>query len=305
MITVSVIVPVYNKRGYFEQTMESIFAQDLPGKEIILVDDASTDGSGELCETLYSTRPDVRIFHQERNEGAGIARNVGLRAARGRYVAFVDADDILHPGYLRRLYETAILFHADVVAENGTAIDCQTIFPTSLEERCNLIFMGGYLTAAYYKVYRTAFLRKYGIEFRPITFLEDVLFGIETFLYADKGVRIPGILYEGVSTPESICRGNLLSKCPAYIESILKACDYLEEIFHELAEAAEENRERERMLLFLMRLSVENHFREAAKQHSIEEINAAIAPILQREFGAHAVYVQTLLDWCMCIKVPS
>ena len=147
MITVSVIVPVYNKRGYFEQTMESIFAQDLPGKEIILVDDASTDGSGELCETLYSTRPDVRIFHQERNEGAGIARNVGLRAARGRYVAFVDADDILHPGYLRRLYETAILFHADVVAENGTAIDCQTIFPTSLEERCNLIFMGGVLNS--------------------------------------------------------------------------------------------------------------------------------------------------------------
>ena len=89
------------------------------------------------------------------------------------------------------------------------------------------------------------------------------------------------------------------------MESILAACTYLEKDIAELPDAQGELEAREGLFLFLMRLSVEVHFREAVKQHSMEDINAAIAPILQREFGTHAMYVQTLLDWCMCIKVPS
>ena len=184
MITVSVIVPVYNKRDYLQQSIDHILAQDLPDKEVILVDDASTDGSGELCEKLYGGRTDVRIFHQIRNGGAGRARNIGIHVARGQYVAFVDADDIIQPGYLQRLYETAIQQNADVVAESGPFVKEPTPFPETFAERCHLIWTFRYYTSACYKVYRTSFLREHYIEFHPFTFLEDVMFGIETFLCA-------------------------------------------------------------------------------------------------------------------------
>jgi len=304
MVTVSVIVPVYNKRDYLQRSIDSILAQDLPDKEVILVDDASTDGSGALCEELYGMHPDVRIFHQAENGGAGPARNAGLREACGQYIAFVDADDVVHPGYLRYLYDAALRYDVDVVAESGTLVDHPTVFPDTFAEKSKMIWDGIYRTSACFKAYRTNFLRMHGIEFRPMTFFEDVMFSLEAFLFAG-GVLLPGMHYQTIETPESITRGDLLAKCPAYMESILAACTYLEKDIAELPDAQGELEAREGLFLFLMRLSVEVHFREAVKQHSMEDINAAIAPILQREFGAHAMYVQTLLDWCMCIKVPS
>lgn len=302
MITVSVIVPVYNKRDYLQQSIDHILAQDLPDKEVILVDDASTDGSGELCEKLYGGRTDVRIFHQIRNGGAGRARNIGIHVARGQYVAFVDADDIIQPGYLQRLYETAIQQNADVVAESGPFVKEPTPFPETFAERCHLIWTFRYYTSACYKVYRTSFLREHYIEFHPFTFLEDVMFGIETFLCAGGGTQLPGVRYAVVKTPESITRGNLLAKCAAYMDSILRACSELDAMLARLPQAQGQTEARESLFLCLMRLSVENHFREAAKQHSLAEIHTVIAPVLKKELGPHALYVQTLLDWCMCVK---
>ena len=298
MASISVIVPVYNKWAYLQRSIDSILAQDVRGMEVVLVDDASTDGSGELCETLYGGRDGVRILHLPENGGAGAARNAGMRVAEGRYIAFVDADDIVHPGYLRRLYETGILYHADVVAENGTAVDRPMPFPASFAERCHLIWNGEYLTSAVYKIYRASFLRAHGITFRPIALLEDVLFGVETFLRG-RGVRLPGIRYEVVETPTSVTRGDRLAKCPAYMDSILKAFRALDGCLATLPEAQAQPAAREMLFAFLMVLSIQNHFGIAAKDHSLEEINEAIAPVLQREFGANAHYVQMLLDWCI------
>jgi len=75
MASISVIVPVYNKWAYLQRSIDSILAQDVRGMEVVLVDDASTDGSGELCETLYGGRDGVRILHLPENGGAGAARS--------------------------------------------------------------------------------------------------------------------------------------------------------------------------------------------------------------------------------------
>ena len=200
MVSISVIVPVYNKKEYLKRSIDSILAQDIRNMEVILVDDASTDGSYELCNQLYGERPNVRILRQAQNGGAGLARNTGIHAAQGRYMTFVDADDILLPGYLQRLYETALLYHADVVAENGTAFERPEFFSTSFAERSRLIWDGRYLTAAYYKIFRTSFLRKYNILFHPLTYFEDVLFGLKTFFYAHQGICLPGLHYENIET---------------------------------------------------------------------------------------------------------
>ena len=89
---VSMIVPVYNKRDYLETCVNSLRAQTYTNLEIILVDDGSADGSGELCDAYAREDSRIRVIHQP-NCGASSARNTGLDAAGGDYLCFVDADD--------------------------------------------------------------------------------------------------------------------------------------------------------------------------------------------------------------------
>ena len=93
---ISVIVPVYNASGYLNRSVNSIQKQTIKDIEIILVDDGSSDGSGEICESLAKSDSRIRVFHQE-NHGLGYSRCKGVSLCRGRYVAFVDADDYIDP----------------------------------------------------------------------------------------------------------------------------------------------------------------------------------------------------------------
>jgi len=91
---VSIIVPVYNKEEYLRRCLESIINQTYQNLEIILVDDGSTDGSGEICRRYAGNDPRICLFTQE-NQGLSAARNVGLDHMKGGYVVFVDADDYI------------------------------------------------------------------------------------------------------------------------------------------------------------------------------------------------------------------
>jgi len=93
---VSVIIPVFNAAPYLRESIESVLAQDYPEMELILVDDGSTDGSLEIMRS-YGDR--IHLIHQDR-AGPGAARNRGIRAAHGDYLAFHDADDVWMPGKL-------------------------------------------------------------------------------------------------------------------------------------------------------------------------------------------------------------
>jgi len=97
---VSIIVPAYNCRSTIEKCVESLKALDYPNYEILIMDDGSTDGTGEYLDTVE----DIRVMHLE-NGGPGRARNIGLSHARGEYVAFTDADCVVDPGWLRALMQ--------------------------------------------------------------------------------------------------------------------------------------------------------------------------------------------------------
>ena len=96
---VSVIMPVYNGERYIRQAVDSVFCQEVP-LELIVVDDGSTDGTAEVLSS-YQERPDFRYLKNEKNLGAAGSRNRGVREARGRYVAFLDADDWWAKGKLK------------------------------------------------------------------------------------------------------------------------------------------------------------------------------------------------------------
>lgn len=112
---VSIIVPVYQVKDYIGECVESLLAQTYRNLEILLVDDGSTDGSGELCDKYAAEDDRVRVVHQE-NQGLSAARNAGLDLARGEYVAFVDSDDVVLPSYIEQLYGLIRKYQADITA---------------------------------------------------------------------------------------------------------------------------------------------------------------------------------------------
>lgn len=95
-VLISVIVPVYKVERYLPKCVESIRNQTYPHLEIILVDDGSPDGSGIICNAFARKDERIRVIHKE-NGGLSDARNAGIQAARGEYLAFVDGDDWIEP----------------------------------------------------------------------------------------------------------------------------------------------------------------------------------------------------------------
>ena len=115
---VSIIVPVYNVEAYLADCVGSIYAQTFEDYELLLMDDASTDGSGRLADELASRDPRARVVHHKTNQGHGTAgpvRNRGIRESIGKYIAFIDGDDWVEPDYLALLVAAAERNHADVV----------------------------------------------------------------------------------------------------------------------------------------------------------------------------------------------
>ena len=99
---ISIIVPVYHAENYIEETVKSVLAQTREDWELLLVDDCSTDGTWQILQKLQGAdeRGRIRIFRQETNQGAARARNRGLAEAKGRYIAYLDADDLWLPDKL-------------------------------------------------------------------------------------------------------------------------------------------------------------------------------------------------------------
>lgn len=112
--TVSIIIPVYNVEKYLDECVESVVSQTYRDIEVILVDDGSSDTSGELCDAWAERDARIRVIHKE-NGGLSDARNVGIDASVGDYIFFVDSDDSVAPAAIER-----ILFEA----ERATAEIC-------------------------------------------------------------------------------------------------------------------------------------------------------------------------------------
>lgn len=108
---VSVIVPIYNVEKYLAKCIDSVLAQDYYDWELLLINDGSTDSSGEICDeyTLKDSR--IKVFHQL-NKGVSAARNLGIENAQGKYIIFIDSDDYVTPQYLSDL----VKYDSDIIA---------------------------------------------------------------------------------------------------------------------------------------------------------------------------------------------
>jgi glycosyltransferase involved in cell wall biosynthesis len=122
-IAVSVIIPVHNAAGYISDTLSTVLSQTLNDIEIIIVNDCSDDNTLEIVSALAETDSRIRVINNTTNLGGGGSRNIGLDAATGEYVIFLDDDDYADNMMLERMYARASDIQADVVICRSQSFD--------------------------------------------------------------------------------------------------------------------------------------------------------------------------------------
>lgn len=196
---ISVIIPTYNVKDQVSAAVASVLNQKFQGEfEIILIDDASTDGTNLICEELASEHKKlIRYFPCTQNSGVSAARNIGLKTAVGRYIVFVDPDDILADGALALLYDAAEKNSADIVKGNNQILKSDKYVPASYNVDLDQSLTGDDILASLFehkiirghpwgKIFRRESL--VGIEFSlGIKMAEDLRF---MFLAAKKARKL-------------------------------------------------------------------------------------------------------------------
>lgn len=122
MPLISIITSVYDAKEYLPHTVQSILDQSFSDFELILVEDGSPNGCGKLCDQLAKTDARIRVIHKP-NGGPASASNAGLDAAQGRYISYVDSDDLLHPDFLKTLYEAILRENCQIAACAAQCVD--------------------------------------------------------------------------------------------------------------------------------------------------------------------------------------
>lgn len=187
---ISVIVPIYNTEKYLHRCIVSILNQTFTDFELLLVNDGSTDKSGEICDEYAKKDSRICVFHKE-NGGVSSARNMGLLNAKGEWIAFCDSDDWLDDNFLNNLLYVANDKTDLVIGEmqysyigNNVKTDNSTV---KLDKFIYLrkMFVSGF-TSVFNILYRREFIENINLKFEPIRYSEDFIFSVKAICLASQ-----------------------------------------------------------------------------------------------------------------------
>lgn len=221
MPEISVIVPLYNAIKYLQEAIDSVLSQTFQDFEIIVIDDCSTDGSWELANRLYGEHERVSLYRHECNMTAGCARNTGLEHAQGKYIAFLDSDDLYMPEALATMHRAAEQYSAEVVHSPGCLIpqgdqeqvstedgfrtiifddmpisDKATLLSADKEYRIRQWAGRKLYGTIWNKMFRRDFLEERGIRFETDVWPgEDAIFLFRCVFYSERYVCLPDVFY--------------------------------------------------------------------------------------------------------------
>ena len=197
MIKVSVIIPVYNAGKYLCKTIDSVLKQSFKDFEIICINDKSPDNSLEILTEFSKKDGRIKIINNEKNLGAALARNVGIDAAQGEYIYFLDADDYIDEKYLECMVEKIEQENCDIVLNmsiqsesNGTA--SQFHHPSMPEIKKDGEYLDKITTIhdapcfIWARLYRKSFLNENNLRFLDIHATDDVVFNAIVDMYCEK-----------------------------------------------------------------------------------------------------------------------
>ena len=214
-MTVSIIIPVYNAEQALPHLISCLLNQSYNKFEVLLIDDGSTDHSFTICQQIADTDSRFRCIHQD-NAGVSAARNRGLREARGEFITFLDADDVVNPNYLQALYETCTSLNSDiavcdvVVEEAGIetrrfTLPCRTL--SQVEALNELLTRRNLNSGPYAKLFRRSVVEN--LHFPPLKAYEDILFVQNAFTNAQKIASTNLTAYHYIQNPHGAMSGFL------------------------------------------------------------------------------------------------
>lgn len=209
-VKVSVIMPIFNAADYLRPALDSVISQTLRDIEIICVDDGSTDNSLEILKEYQQNDERIRIV-TETNAGPALARNNGIRRARGEYIAFLDDDDFYEPRFLEALYDMAKEHDLDVAISDYDIYNMRrSTFQKAAPEDHEEIFEQGRVTSkseypdhifsstngsAWNKLFRRSFVVNKELKFLPdVKMYEDVYFVVTALSLAERIEKHPSVL---------------------------------------------------------------------------------------------------------------
>lgn len=203
LVLVSVVVPVYNVVKYVEKCLNSLLEQSYARIEIIVVDDGSADGSGEICDRLAEKDERVRVFHKK-NGGLSSARNYGIKKAKGDFVCLVDSDDYVKKDFVKNLMEK-VAEGVDVVVCGYNENKPRAEIVTGKQAAARLLTKQENMEiVAWNKMYRRELFN--GITYPDGQNYEDNLTTYKLLSKADKVVYVAESLYKYVERGGSITK---------------------------------------------------------------------------------------------------
>jgi glycosyltransferase involved in cell wall biosynthesis len=202
----SVIVPVYKVERYINDCLDSLLRQRFDGNlQILLINDASPDASGEICDEYAARDSRIEYIKHKTNRGSSEARNTGLGRVHGRYFTFVDPDDILPEKALQALYDIAENYQADIAKGNNSILRRNVQVPANYNVKHLMTYSSGVALETFFehdvvrghpwgKIFRTE--RFSDLRFTPgVTMAQDLLYCAAAFSRAERLVVFPQTVY--------------------------------------------------------------------------------------------------------------
>ncbi|MCT2535287.1 glycosyltransferase [Aquibacillus koreensis] len=195
MYKISVIVPFYNVENYIRDALSSLENQSLDQIEVILINDGSNDNSKEIALQFVEMNENFMLLELENRSGPGAARNLGIENATGKYISFLDADDLFYQNTCENLYYLAEKHQCDLVTGNVKQFKEDKEFWSGLHKKAFIEPMEKtsicdstsliYDTSVWNKIYRREFLLMNDIKFEKDMLYEDLPFTLKSYLLAD------------------------------------------------------------------------------------------------------------------------
>lgn len=211
---ISIIIPIYNRGYCLSRCLDSVLNQKYTNWECILVDDASTDDSLQICNLYLKKDSRFRLAAQPENAGVSVARNRGMDLAKGEYITFIDSDDWVEPDYLLLLYQAV---GKGTIPLCGMVIhDSNRIYKHEIENKTYRLdnsvtgfllkhLVSGFFASPTSRLYNRDIIEEYHLRYQPgVSWGEDQIFNCTYFKYIDNIRCIPVPLYHVVKQDDSL-----------------------------------------------------------------------------------------------------
>jgi len=194
---ISVVVPVYNGQQYIKTCLEALLGQTYQNLEIIVINDGSTDNSANLIKQYP-----VELISLEKNSGLSVARNTGMDAATGRFIHFMDVDDVVNTNYYQLMHAAICSTGADIACseminkarpQKSQRFKTERVY-SDTHQKLEATYVGK-MGFVWRYLFNMDFLKKHALRFQEGRLMEDLMFSLPAVYFAEKVVVVPGAAY--------------------------------------------------------------------------------------------------------------